>query len=113
MIFGFSIAPSGPPRDFRETSKNSSSVTFEWKRPLKLNGFIVRYTIHYHKKEMNNNQVKHFTGSSGTISGLSAYTPYQFNIACETNGGIGPHSDKELEVRTSETCKITLTFFNF
>jgi len=106
----FFIAPSDPPQDFKNTSTSASSVSFEWKPPLKLNGNIEKYIITYSYE--NHEHSKDFTGNSAIITNLKAFTKYPFKIACKTNGGRGPFSDWR-NVTTYETCKSIFSFYVF
>ena len=81
--------PGGPPVLFTPTLIEPSLVTFTWSPPTKPNGIITSYTITYNLTgELISVVVSNATEFG--ISGLKAYTFYQFTIFSSTISGNGP-----------------------
>ena len=85
-----------------EIEKEAERIVFYWTKPTKPNGDIVRYIIRW--KDGDIDKTVNLSGSStrGEVSDLSAFTKYEFTIACESSGGEGP-SSSALSVQTSAT----------
>ena len=85
----FTTVPGGPPVLFTPTVIEPSLVMFTWSPPVKPNGVITSYTITYNLTgELTSVVVSNATEFS--ISGLKAYTFYQFTIFASTIIGDGP-----------------------
>ncbi|XP_061165065.1 cell adhesion molecule DSCAML1-like [Saccostrea echinata] len=82
----FNADPSSP-RNVHISNVASSSITVSWEVPEKTNGIIQKYQIWYQISQSNEGpekiQVRAPT-TSYTVTGLLAYTKYQFNVRAAT-----------------------------
>ena len=96
-------APSGTPLYLSSGSVLSRSIQLTWSPPAPhlRNGDITEYTVSVKNTETNNTRELSTSRTSRTVSTLTPYVTYQFQIAAETAAGQGPFT-QELSVTTAE-----------
>ena len=103
----FSTEPSGPPRNVRAVTNSSSSIILYW-LPLSVdqqNGVIRSYNIKIRGGDVIYPTIN--TKSNSTtfpITGLQAYTNYEFMLQAVNDIGVGPYSSR-VSSRTFEAGK--------
>lgn len=102
-----SIAPGSPPLNFAPDVIESFSILFSWSPPAVPNGQIVSYTITYNLTGLPISVIVS-NGTQYLISGLEAYTFYQFTLTASTVVGDGP-ATMPLVLRTDIASKINTT----
>ena len=109
----FSTEPSGPPRNVRAVTNSSSSIILYW-LPLSVdqqNGVIRSYNIKIRGGDVIYPTIN--TKSNSTtfpITGLQAYTNYEFMLQAVNDIGVGPYSSRVIS-RTFEAGKRDLIHF--
>ena len=104
------LVPDGPPVNITITMVTPYSVSLQWDPPTpdKQNGVIVSYTINV----MINDQVLRMAVMSNTsqqtITNLTPYTMYMFNISASTRIGQGPFSTP-VTTSTTETSMLNMS----
>eukprot|EP00731_Ephydatia_muelleri_P029842 Em0021g365a len=95
---------TAPPPPYNLTAYNASStaITLNWKRPQFPNGPIQYYEVVYYPEGNINGAINTTTPNTTlTISGLTFYTLYFFNVSVVTGGGTSPFAGP-ISQRTSE-----------
>ena len=78
------------PRSLSVNDATDTVVTLSWRIPDKYNGNIIGYQLEYSPKLP---YTETHLALTGTVSGLSSGTEYQFRVAAITEEGCGPFSD--------------------
>ena len=91
-----STVPSSPPQNVMVTSVNLASLRVMWQLPLEIgrNGMIIGYDIKYTRvgsSDMMNVNIN--SGTTHTISGLTAFVMYSVRVAAVNVNGTGVFSD--------------------
>lgn len=91
----FSPAPTGPPLNLRAIANSSSSIILYWLSPSidQQNGEIISYNIRLRGKDSLQTVIN--TKNNLTtlpITGLQAYTNYEFVIQAVNDVGVSPYS---------------------
>lgn len=110
----FSPAPSGPPRNLHAVTNSSSSIILYWRPPSidQQNGEITSYIIRFRGTDPSYTQIITQNNSTLLITGLQAFTVYEFMVQARNNIGVGPLSPLVFS-RTFEAGKRELSYCNF
>ena len=112
-----STVPSSPPQNVMVTSADPASLMVSWQPPLEINhnGMITGYMIQYTRvgtSDMMRMGVN--SGTTDTISGLTAFVMYSVRVAAVNSDGPGPFSNSMMQLsgQDSEFIEyITIDFF--
>ena len=111
----FSPAPSGPPRDVQAVVNSSSSIILYWLPPSKdqQNGEITSYRIKMRGSDPSYTVINTQNNSTTfPITGLQAFTDYEFILQALNDKGVGPLSPPVVN-RTFEAGKRDLRYYNY
>ena len=111
MIFKFSmhfLVPSTPPRSLMVNSITDSTMTFSWMTTLQPSGDVMQYDVQYRRAGTSSFANQTFTDLSGTVTGLTSNTAYEFRVAAVTVVGTGPYTT----LINQRTGKLVITTFN-
>ena len=92
---GLLIAPSTPEQLIVERKGvTETEVTLSWKEPKPLDSSIVEYEIQYRKSGKDLFMKKeNISNCQCEVTGLTAYTKYEFKVAAINSAGCGPFTD--------------------
>ena len=108
MLINLSIEPSRPHR-MEKCSDTSTTVTLQWMPPTYPNGVIIKYSVHFDGKCIDNFGDKSVSDMwMGTVEGLLPDTEYVFEMKAHTRVGAGPSAD--LSIRTCELLNINTNY---
>ena len=71
-------------------STTDSTVTLSWMTTPQPNGAVTNYDVQYRRASAPSFTALNFTGLTGTITGLTNDTAYEFMVAAVTLVGRGP-----------------------
>ena len=112
MIFKCSmhfLVPSAPPRSLMVNSITDSTMSFSWMTTRQPNGDVTQYDMQYRRAGTSSSFAnQRFTDLSGTVTGLTSNTAYEFQVAAVTVVGTGPYT----ALINQRTGKLVITTFN-
>ena len=86
--FSFTVLDARPPEDLLETAFTAESATFQWAAPAATGGTIAGYAYQFRSLSSGSWSAETSTsGTSATISGLTADTDYVFRVKTVYQGG--------------------------
>ena len=96
-----SIAPSSPPQNIMATDVDPASLIITWDPPLPehQNGPIIGYIILYHRDgDIGNTESTNSAGTSITITGLTPFVSYTFQVGARNGNGTRAFSSNRNQV---------------